>query len=58
MATGTKTFDCVEFKRQAQKRLGEEYERRREEFDTYYDFLNAKAEESEWVRRTEQKFRR
>jgi len=53
MATKTKTFDCVEFKRQAQRKLRAEYEARRKEFDSYFDFLDAKAQESEWVRRIE-----
>ena len=47
MATRTKTFDCVEMKRQAQRKLRAEYESRKDEFDTYYDFLAAKADESE-----------
>ncbi len=55
MATRTKTFDCVEMKRQAQKKLRDEYESRKAEFDSYYDFLDAKAEESEWVQQMEGK---
>lgn len=45
-----KPFDCVEFKRQSQARLMAEYERRRQEFDSFHAFVNAKAEESDWVR--------
>ena len=51
MTTKTKTFDCVEMKRQAQERLSGEYEARKGEFDSYLDFIHAKAEESEWVRK-------
>lgn len=43
----TKTFDCVEMKRQAQKKLKDEYEARKGEFSSYCDFLKAKAEKSE-----------
>ena len=53
MGTKPKTFDCVEMKREAQRRLRAEYERRRSEFGSYVEFLNAKAEESElwqWIR--------
>ena len=42
-----KAFDCVEMKRRAQEKLRAEYEARKEEFDDYYDFLEAKANESE-----------
>jgi len=57
MTTRAKTFDCVEFKRQAQRKLLAEYEERKGEFDTYYDFLDAKAQASAWVQRIERKFR-
>lgn len=59
MATKTKkkAFDCVEFKRQAQEKLRAEFEARKDEFDSYYAFLDAKAVESPWVRRMERKFR-
>ena len=46
MATRIKTFDCVEMKRKAQERLRQEYEARKNEFASYYDFLNKTAEES------------
>ena len=45
----TKTFDCVEMKRQAQQRLQEEYESRKDEFPSYSAFLEATAKESAWV---------
>jgi len=57
MATKTKTFDCVELKRKAQQQLRAEYERRKAEFETYFDFLDAKARESDWVQRMEHKLR-
>jgi len=56
MATKTKTFDCVEFKREAQRRLRAEYEARKGDFASYHDFVNAKAQESAWVRRMEKRF--
>ena len=55
MATRAKTFDCVEMKRQCQRKLQKEYEARKHEFDSYYDFLAAKANESEWVQRVRKK---
>ena len=46
MGTTSKKFDCVEMKRQAQAKLRTEYERRKGEFSSLEDFLNAKAQES------------
>ena len=40
----TKTFDCVEMKRQAQERLIQEYESRKGDFESYVDFLNSTAD--------------
>ena len=57
MKTKPKAFDCVEFKRRVQRELLAEYEKRKGEFASYYDFLDAKAQESSWVRRMEKKFR-
>ncbi len=45
-----KAFDCVEFKRQAQQQLRAQYEKRKAEFDSYADFLQAKASEDDWSR--------
>lgn len=45
----TKTFDCVEMKRQAQEKLLAEYRARQNEFDSITTFLEAKAKESKWV---------
>jgi len=56
MGTKTKTFDCIASKRQAQKRLREEYEARTDEFDSYVDFINAKVSENEWSREMWEKF--
>ena len=52
MGPKPKTFDCVECKRQAQRRLRAEYEARKEEFDCYVEFLKAKVHEDEWTRKT------
>lgn len=51
MSPTTKTFDCVEMKRESQRRLLQEFEARRNEFDDYAAFIRAKAGESEWVRK-------
>ena len=56
MGSKTKTFDCVEFKRQTQRRLREEYQARVGEFDSYADFINAKVREDEWARHMWEKF--
>ena len=45
-----KSFDCVEFKRQAQARMQAEWERRKDEFSSYEEFLHAKVNESAWQR--------
>ena len=43
-----KTFDCVQMKRQAQEKLLAEYESRRNEFDSYSQFIEAKSRSSAW----------
>ena len=53
-----KTFDCVEMKRQAQQRLWEEFESRKHEFGSYYEFLEAKANESELAKTVRAKIAR
>ena len=45
-----KTFDCVEMKHQAQKELRLEYEARKDDFPSYFAFLEAKTAESPWQR--------
>ena len=45
-----KTFDCVEMKNRIQRELRKEYEDRKDEFNSYVDFINATAEESEEIR--------
>ena len=58
MTTKAKTFDCVEMKRRIQESLRAEYQSRNAEFASYYDFLEAKAEGSSWVRKMREKFAR
>lgn len=50
MTPKTKTFDCVEMKRQAQEKLLAEYESRKDEFDSYAQFLTARSQSSAWQR--------
>ncbi len=50
MKAKSKTFDCVAMKREAQRRLREEYRSRKAEFSSYFEFLDAKANESPWQR--------
>lgn len=50
MSAKTKVFDCVEMKHQAQQRLRAEYESRKEEYPSYYAFLEARESTSLWQR--------
>ena len=43
-----KSFDCIEFKRQAQARLMAEYEAHKKEFGSFRSFVEAKVEEDVW----------
>jgi hypothetical protein len=45
-----KQFDCVEMKHKAQVALREEYETRKSEFPSFFAFLEAKTNESDWQR--------
>lgn len=56
MTTKTKTFDCVEMKRDIQGKLRTEYESRKGEYASYADFLQDKAAGSPWVRKMREKF--
>jgi hypothetical protein len=58
MGVKAKTFDCVEWKHRAQDKLRAEYEARKAEFASYWDFLDAKAEESEFAREIKAKAQR
>lgn len=50
MLMKNKTFDCVEMKHKAQQQLHDEYEIRRNEFSSYYAFLESRSCESPWQR--------
>jgi hypothetical protein len=58
MTTKVKTFDCVEMKRQAQAAIAAEWERRKNEFSSFGEFVEAAIQESEWTRRMSAKTRR
>lgn len=57
MATKTKTFDCVEMKNHIQAERWAEYEARKDEFDSYLAFINARVQQSplwkEFLRKAE-----
>ena len=57
MTTTTKTFDCVAIKRKAQGEIIAEWESRKEQFDSYGQFLEATLMESEWGRQALEKLR-
>ena len=48
-------FDCVEMKNDIQRQLRQEYERRKGEFSSYADFINATANNSNDIRVFRQK---
>ena len=48
MKARTKKFDCVEMKRRAQEKILAEYEARKSEFGSYWQFLQARTEQSPW----------
>lgn len=50
MCKDAKSFDCVEMKHAAQRKLRAEYQSRKSEFASYFAFLDAKANESAWQR--------
>ena len=56
MTTRTKTFDCVQMKRQIQADLLAQYKVRQDEFASYAEFLRAKAEESPWIQKMHKRF--
>jgi len=51
MTRKAKKFDCVEMKNRIQAKLTQEYESRRDEFDSYADYVKASAHEHEWSRK-------
>ena len=52
-----KEFDCVEMKNKIQQELLEEYEMRKDEFDSYFDFLDYKSATSKWQKKMFVKFK-
>jgi len=46
-STKTKSFDCVEMKNRIQAERLVEYEKRKGEFASYVDFINARVKDSE-----------
>lgn len=53
-----KKFDCVQMKRDAQRRLRAEYESRKGEFSSYAEFITATANQSQEIREFKAKIRR
>ena len=49
MPIKNKTFDCVEMKHDIQRKLVEEFEARRGEFDSYADFIRQTTEADPWI---------
>lgn len=45
-----KKFDCVRMKNEAQRKLRAEYEKRKNEFSSYIDFINAAENDNPRVR--------
>lgn len=57
MTNKAKDFDCVKMKNDAQKKIQEEDEQRKQEFKSFAEFLHAKAKESPWQREILEKAR-
>ena len=57
MTTKTKTFDCVEMKHHIQRNLMNEYHSRKNEFNSYADFLIASIHENDWGRKQLERLR-
>jgi hypothetical protein len=55
MTKTNKKFDCVEMKNAIQQQLRQEYERRKNEFASYVDFINSTVNESDEIRRFREK---
>ena len=54
-------FDCIAFKRQAQKRMFEEFEAHRDKFNSYWEYVNWKADQptgdskfDEWLKQVKE----
>jgi len=56
MGTKTKAFDCVAMKNRIQAERWAEYQAHRDEYESYIDFILARAERSEWIKKMERKF--
>ena len=56
MGRKPKEFDCVKMKNEIQAKILAEYEARKGEFSSFVDFINAKANESPWVRKMRRRF--
>jgi hypothetical protein len=50
-----RTFDCVEMKNRIQAERWAEYQRRKGEFASYLDFINARVKDSELAQAIRQK---
>ena len=51
-----KDFDCVEMKNRIQAERWAEYQARKDEFESYIDFIQWRASQSPWIRELEKKF--
>ena len=56
MRAKTKTFDCVEMKNRIQASIWAEYEARKDEFPTFFDFVRHRLKQSEWAQQVLKKF--
>lgn len=50
MTKTNKPFDCVEMKHAAQHQLRDAYEKRKDEFSSYIEFINATVNETGEIR--------
>ena len=54
----TKTFDCVEMKHRIQAEIMSDYLAHRDAYASYVEFVEARANASDWVRRMRGSLRR
>ena len=58
MKMKTKIFDCVEMKNRIQSDRMEEYNKTKEKYDSYADFINVRSSNSEFVRDIRKKLKK
>jgi hypothetical protein len=53
-----KEFDCIEMKSDIQAQMQSEYEKRKVEFNSFADYVNAQCDESAWAKSIVEKIKK